>query len=201
MSVTASISEQKLLLQVAKGDQLAFNKLFDLYHPTVHSTALKLTGDSLLAEEIVQDTFLKVWLKKEELPSIANFKGWLYTIARNFTFNALREAKTERERILRFMEEALTVEEPPADTQLKEKEFAAILSEAITRLPEKQRETYRLIKEEQLKRNEVAEKLQVSPETVKWNLEQAVKKVRAHCLVHLHQMPKIWLLYFLAKYL
>lgn len=198
---TASSIEHQLLLKVAEGNQLAFNELFDRYHPTVHSTALKLTGDALLAEEIVQDTFLKVWLKKDELPNIGNFKGWLYTIARNFTYNALREAKTERERMLNFIEEAMIQEAPSADTALKEKEFAAILSEAVALLPEKQRETYRLIKEQDLKRHEVAEVLQVSPETVKWNLEQAVKKVRTYCMVRLHNLPKIWLLYFLAKYL
>lgn len=193
--------EQRLLRRVAAGEQSAFNELFDRYHPAVHSTALKLTGDALAAEEIVQDTFLKVWLKKDELTGLGNFKGWLYTIARNFTYNALREAKTERERMLTFVREALEEQEPAADTALKEREFEAMLEDAVARLPEKQQETYRLIKEQQLKRTEVAELLNVSPETVKWNLEQAVRKVRAHCLVQLHQLPKIWLLYLFAKYL
>lgn len=141
----ASKNEQRLLLRVAAGEQLAFNELFDRYHPSVYSTAMKLTGDTLLAEEIVQDTFLKVWLKKEELPDVSNFKGWLYTIARNFTYNALRAVRTERERILGFMQEALLAHEPAADTALKEREFESILETAIARLPEKQRETYRLI--------------------------------------------------------
>lgn len=193
--------EQLLMTRVAAGDQWAFNELFDRYHPSVYSTALRLTGDAMVAEEIVQDTFLKVWLKKEELPALRNFKGWLYTIARNFTYNVLREVKTERERMLHFVREALFDDEPPADRVLQEKEFAALLEEAVRQLPEKQRETYRLIKEQQLKRAEVAQALRVSPETVKWNLEQAVKKVRAYCLVRIHDLPKIWILYLFAKYL
>jgi RNA polymerase sigma-70 factor (ECF subfamily) len=68
---------------------------------------------------------------------------------------------------------------------IDEKEHARVLHQAIRRLPGKQRLTYHLMKEKGLRREEVAEILHVSPETVKTNLEIATKRVRAFCLAHL----------------
>jgi RNA polymerase sigma factor (sigma-70 family) len=199
--VETKIDEKVLLRQVADGDQRAFTILFDQYRSKIYATALQITGDSWTAEEILLDTFMKIWLKREDLQSVENFPGWIYTIARNFTYNVLKEQKqaTKNEQALRS--DPITLEAREADHALREQEFEVILQEAIARLPDKQRQTYLLIKEQQLKRNEAATLLKVSPETVKWNLEQAVKSVRTYCLLRLKDTPKTLLFYIIIKYL
>jgi RNA polymerase sigma-70 factor (family 1) len=196
----APLTDPNLLQAIAKGDQLAFKKLFDLYRPNIYTTAYRILDDEWLAEEILQDTFLKVWLKRAELPAIVNLPGWLYTIARNYTYNALKNIQTERKALLALAEEALNSQSPETGRFEQEDKLQALLAQAVERLPEKQKQTYILIKQQDMKRDEVARELNVSPETVKWNLEQAMKSIRKFCAAHLDEAAPILSLYLFIKY-
>lgn len=192
--------KNELIRKVAAGDEIAFRRLFEIFHPNIYTTALRITHDVTMSEDIVQDTFLKVWLQKNELASIHNFEGWLYTIAKNITLNILKKGKFYKEYLQEEGSRSINQIYPGADYNVQDKDFLNLLEEAIKRLPPKQQETYRLIKEQFLKRNEAAELLQVSPETVKWNLDQAMKSIRAYCLSNMGKMPLILLLHFFSKY-
>jgi RNA polymerase sigma factor, sigma-70 family len=180
MTVVAHHKEKDLLRLVSLGNETAFRALYDHYRPVVFTTAIRLIEETWTAEEVVQDTFLQVWLKRTELHNIENFPGWLYTIATNLTYNAL----TKKQRITKN-ESQLT---PPTNAPLTpvesllHKEYDKILEQAINRLPPKQKQTYILLKKEGKKREEAALELGVSPETVKWNLEQAMRSIRAYCM-------------------
>lgn len=200
MSYKAPVTDPILLQQVADGDQLAFKKLFDIYRPNIYTTTLHVIGDEWIAEEILQDTFLKVWLKRETLPAIDNFSGWIYTIARNFTYSAIKTIQSERKALLHLAEESLLKGNLQTGRFEQEDKFQTILAQAVERLPEKQKATYILIKQQEMKRDEVAKELNVSPETVKWNMEQAMKSVRKFCVSHLDEVPPILSLYFFIKY-
>lgn len=192
---TAMVKE--LLLQVRQGDETAFTALFDLYRPRIYTTALRITKDEWSAEEILQDTFVKIWKNRETLDDIGNFEGWLYTIARNITFNELKRIEREKSNYNRMVKDTVAEAGQGADTEMHTKEFQQLLYQAVARLPEKQKVTYQLIKEQQLKRDEAAALLQVSPETVKWNLDQAMRSIRAYCMMHMKDLPLIFILHFL----
>lgn len=191
---------RQILIKVAAADDLAFKKLFDLYRPNIYTTALRLTGNTDMAEDIVQDTFVKVWINKQLLTNVDNFEGWLYVLAKNITFNILKRQDSYKAYAHEEAKAALVRVYPEADYLLMDKEFQHMLKTAVDALPPKQRETYLLIKEQFLKRNEVAAQLNVSPETVKWNLDQAMKSIRAYCLANMKDAPFILLLHFLFKY-
>jgi RNA polymerase sigma-70 factor (family 1) len=186
MSTGKLTHERALLLRVADGDEQSFITIFDHYQPNIYHTAFRLTGDQWVAEEIVQDVFLKVWLKRETLPEIEVFCAWLYTIAQNQALSALKQLKFKRENITSWDGQAPSAWEE-ANLDLEEKEFRKLIQEAVNRLTPKQRETYVLIKEQGYKRNEAAAILQVSPETIKWNLDQAMQNIRAYCLPRMGQ--------------
>jgi len=189
-----------LIKSVSEGDEFAFRKLFEFFHPNIYTTALRITNDEAMAQDIVQDTFLKVWLNKEDLPGVNNFEGWLYTIARNITLNILKKGKFYKDYLNEESHQSLLGVYRGADYELQSKDFLELLERAIQRLPTKQQQTYRLIKEQYLKRKEVAEILGVSPETVKWNIDQAMKSIRAYCLSHMKDMPLVFVLHFFSKY-
>lgn len=191
---------QAVLAKVAEGDEAAFAQLFDWYRSNIYTTALRIAKDGWVAEEILQDVFVKVWLARTTLNTIENFDGWLYTIARNITYNALKRSQKEKEHFNKVAQESISLFYPEADYQLQDKEFQRILEQAIERLPEKQQATYRLIKEQHLKRDQAAAELGVSPETVKWNLDQAMRSVRAYCVAHIKDLPLILILHFYSKY-
>jgi RNA polymerase sigma-70 factor (ECF subfamily) len=186
MSYPILDNEKALLLQLSSGDESAFVEVFEHYHPNIYTTALRISGSEQLAEEVVQDVFLKIWLKREDLGGIDNFPAWLRTIATHLVYNAL---KSRKRRLLQEQEYRsyphLLFHQDPADG-FQDKEYKKILELAIQQLPPKQRQTYILTRQQGMKREEVARELQVSPETVKYNMEQAVRNVRAFCLTHLH---------------
>jgi RNA polymerase sigma-70 factor (ECF subfamily) len=196
-------NEHQLLLETAAGSEQAFEKIVDHYRAFIFSFALRVIGDEFTAAEIVQDTFLKVWLKKEELPGIHNFPGWVYTIAERFSYTALTKSSRERSYFDQWLAEAAYREhDEDGNAYQEERNYEAILNKAVDRLPPKQKETYRLIKEQGLARNEAAQLLQVSPETVKWNLEKAMTSIRTYCLSHLKDPgAQAIILLLLQKYL
>jgi RNA polymerase sigma-70 factor (ECF subfamily) len=194
-------NERLLLQQVAESNEHAFAVLFDHYRPNLYTTALRITGSTWAAEEIVQDTFLKVWLHRQNLNGIENFTGWLFTIAENLTYNVFKRWQRERKQAIELTQQDLPLFQNNSDQVVQEKDYQSILHTAILRLPNKQRQTYKLIKQEGMKREDAANTLQVSPETVKWNLEQAMRSIRAFCMAHLENMSSILILFsFFANY-
>ncbi|MEJ2880155.1 RNA polymerase sigma factor [Pedobacter sp. GR22-6] len=191
---------KKLLIQIQQGNEFAFTTLFDLYRPKIYTTALRITRDEWTAEEILQDTFVKIWKVRESLGAIDNFDAWLYTVARNVTFNALK--LKDREKVnydQMLLDRTVTLYSPEADVDLQMKEFQQILEQAVARLPPKQKATYQLIREQHLSRNETATALKVSPETVKWNLDQAMRSIRAYCMMRLSGIPLVFIVHFFSK--
>lgn len=174
-----------LLARISSGDEEAFRQVCVHYRPLLYTIIIRLTNKKWMAEEVVQDVFLKIWLKKAELPEIENFGGWIYRIASNLTLNALKKHIREKQKIdhwLEFAPVGVEITEPQSDQKDTHWE---ILFEAVDRLPPKQRDTFRLIKEQSMKREEAAKVLKVSPETVKWNLDQALRSIRAYCMTRM----------------
>jgi RNA polymerase sigma-70 factor (ECF subfamily) len=185
--------EPQLLLLIAQGDEIAFSKLFDHYRNRIYTVALKLTHSTTVAEEIVADVFLKIWLRRAALNEIDNFRAYLYTIARNETYRILNQI-AKNYKIVWLTENDLSLVHNDTQEYLTGKELRSVLQKAIDRLPHQQKEVYKLIKEGDLKRVEVAELLQIQPETVKFHLAQAMKNIRAYCMLHLNSSVSFLLL-------
>ena len=75
-------NENEVLLLVSQGDEMAFRELFAHYQNKLYSVALRVTRSSTLSEEIVEDVFLKIWLKRNDLLEIQNFSAYLFEIGR-----------------------------------------------------------------------------------------------------------------------
>jgi RNA polymerase sigma-70 factor (ECF subfamily) len=179
-----SYNEQKLIQLVAQSDEIAFGQLFDHYRNKIYTVALNLTHSTTVAEEIVEDVFLKVWSRRSTLNEIGNFNAYIYVIARNETYKILKQiGKNYKVVLLAEMDASLI--DNRTDEYLISKEMTSLLQKAIDRLPHQQKQVYKLIKDGDLKRGEVAELLQIQPETVKFHLAQAMKNIRAYCMLHL----------------
>ena len=195
---TTQLSEQELLQLITKGDEVAFAALFNNYRNKIYSIAYELTESTVIAEEIVQDTFLKIWLRRETLEDVTHFKAYLFTIARNYVFSALKSIARRQNMELKI------VQHTPgfySDTENRviQKEYDAILKQAVNSLPPKQKEVYLLMKEQGMKRHEVAAALQVSEETVKTHLAQAMRAIRAYCLSHIDTLLPMLVLLFVKQ--
>lgn len=177
-------NERELLFSIAKSDEAAFEKLFRRYRDRIYSVAFKLTYSTTIAEEIVQDIFMKVWTKRADLIHIENFQAYLFVITRNNVYKVLRRIAGTYKITSLAAEEQIIAPDNTTDLVM-EKEYSLLLRKAIDRLPNQQKKIYTLIKDEGLKRDEVAHLLHLRPETVKFHLSEAMKNIRSFCLLHL----------------
>lgn len=85
------IQHPKLLKQIAAGDEHAFRVLYDHWQPKLSSFIFGITKSKEITDEIVQDAFLKIWMSRETLAEINNFKAYLFLICKNQSINALKK--------------------------------------------------------------------------------------------------------------
>ena len=177
-------NEEEIIALIIQGDEAAFAILFEHYRDKIYSIAYRLTHSTTIAEDVVEDVFLKIWLKRNDLGAIQNFDAYLFTIARNDVYKVLKvTAKNYKVSELADLNQLAAKND--TEEYLMDKEYLSLLKKAIDRLPTQQREVYHLIKEQDLKRETVANILQIQPETVKFHLAQAMKNIRSFCMIHL----------------
>jgi RNA polymerase sigma-70 factor (family 1) len=187
-----SYNEQELIQLIAQSDEIAFTKLFDHYRNKIYTVALKLTHSTTVAEEIVEDVFLKIWLRRSCLNDIENFSAYLYAIARNETYKILKQIAKNYKLVLLSEKDAISADNNTEEYLIR-REISSLLQKAIDRLPHQQKQVYKLMKEADLKRGQVAQLLQIQPETVKFHLAQAMKNIRTYCMLHLNSSIGIML--------
>lgn len=167
-------SEKKLLIEVASGNEDAFRKLFLKHHQQLGTHIFRITNSIDLAEDIVQDVFLKIWISREALTKVNNFKAYLFIISKNHTLNYLRKISKERAYKKEWEDKfikALTIENTNSDI------YYCLLDEAIDQLPPQQQKVYLLSRHERLKYSEIADRLDLSRETVKKYLQIATLSI------------------------
>lgn len=179
MAVTQLLNEKALLQQIAEGNQTAFTTLFNHYHKYVFAFGKKLTYSEDLAEEIVQDIFLKIWIKRERLIQIDNFGAYLSRMVQNHSFNVLRQL-AQSKKVTAKLDLELSEVEFNTEKQLDYKAVVDVLNEALHTLSPQQRSVYKLCHQEGLKYAEAAEKMNISAQTVHEYMKIALAKIRLH---------------------
>jgi len=167
---------------LAQGNEYAFTRLFDHYRGRIFGVALKFLKSRVLAEEIVQEVFLKVWMKREDLAKTDNFEGYLFTMARNQVFDGIKliakEATTKIE-LARGVQQVSGTDHP-----LIEKQYQELLLKAVDLLPPQQKQVFNLAKIEGLSHQAIAEQLHISRLTVKTHMAKALQSIRQNLERH-----------------
>lgn len=175
MSAISDTGIKTLFLQIAEGDEAAFGQLFRLYGPKLHSYISKMTGSVATAEELVQNTFIRVWVSRGQLDEIENPNAWVYKLASNEVYNFLRHKKVEN----RFREHVLhTASDSHEAEDVYFHDMKSAIAEAIHSLPDRRRHIYQLFREHRLSQKEIAEQLGLSISTVKNMLKLAHDDIR-----------------------
>ncbi|RBL88100.1 RNA polymerase sigma factor [Chitinophaga flava] len=169
-------NEREIVARIAKGDESAFAVFFRHHYQKIYEVGLMLTQTESVAEELVQDVFLKVWKQQEQLPAITDIPSWLFIIARNDAYKALRRS-TRLKVVLETLEWPLPVSNE-TDEQIIYRNYHELVNKAVSQLPARQQMAWRLSREEGLKREEIASRMQIRPDTVKEHLTLAVKNIR-----------------------
>lgn len=180
-------NEYELLEQLKAGSEKAFTQLFDHYRGTVYGVAFKFLKSPVLAEEIVQDVFLKLWLKRAELDAVKRLNAYLFVMARNFIFDRLKKLSYET-----AGQASLSKNEPSADDTeylVRQHQCQQLLQEAIELLPPQQKQVYNFVKIDGLSHEMIAERMQLSKHTVKKHMAMALQAIREYLDTRLHYFP------------
>ncbi|MGV3557246.1 RNA polymerase sigma factor [Larkinella arboricola] len=167
--------EHEVLGRIAQGDEKAFAALFDHYHQRLGIHIYRITKSTELAEEIVHDVFLKIWLNRELLSEIENFQAYLFVLSKNAALNGLKKLANEQARTTELDADQLQIAETIEDDYRY-----LLIDEAIDRLPFQQRQVYLLSRHERLSYAEIAERMSLSRETVKKYLQLSTESISSY---------------------
>lgn len=183
-----------LTTKLSKDDPHAFGVLFSEYYSPLCLYAMRFTKDKASAEEIVHETFVKLWEHRENLDINESVAGYLYKSVQNNALNYLKKEQIKNKyseayaEQLRNAEEYFTVTQESGLSVVLAKELESKILEAIDSLPEQCKEIFKLSRFAGLKNQEIADKKKVTLNTVQKQISIALEKLRKSLDTYL---PKI----------
>lgn len=180
MATKPLYSEQELLVRLAEGDQYAFEQIYLSYSPKIYRKILQLVKQPAIAEELLQDVFVKIWEKRQVLDNEKSFKSYLYTIAKNMVVDLFRRAALDRQMLEKFIIDNTELHYPFEPTEDHEAQSKIIIQKALETLPLQRKRIYTLIKLEGKSYEEVAELLGVSTSTINDHVVKATKSLKVY---------------------
>lgn len=183
METNLLYNESELLQRTATGDDAAFTTIFNFYWDNIYSVAFILTKSENMAEDVVQEVFLKVWHNRHELATVTRFDSYLFILARNHIFSEFRKLKVREEYITRLQGYFEAHSLSPEDELLR-KETGALIAKAIAGLSPQQHEIYKLSREQGLTYEEIADKMGISANTVRNHMVRATRHIREYLSDH-----------------
>lgn len=169
-----NISDPEIFLQIKKGDEAAFSRLFDGYYSALCFYAGKYLGDMDQSRSLVQQLFVDLWLNKDKVEIKQSVKSYLFRSVKNRCIDHLRKEKIN----IGISAPAYDLNQIPFRDLVEEAELNDRINASINKLPEKCREVFLLCRYEGLKYAEIAQKLNISVKTVEMQMGIALKKLR-----------------------
>jgi len=193
MSLNSNSDQSKLLYELSQGNELAFTKLYNEYKNVVFSTALKITKSRMLAEEVVQDVFLKIWQNHENLAEITNIENYLFIISRNHIFDMIKKIARDTSLVVDSNYKSTSTND--TEDAIKDDQYNVILNQIVDQLPPQQQKIYKMAKWDGLSHQKIGEDLGISTETVKKHMAQALKFVRTKISPYMNMFMTLFLFF------
>jgi RNA polymerase sigma-70 factor (ECF subfamily) len=170
--------EARILSRVQQGDEEAFGQLLQRHAGNLYAQALAYTKSSEVAQDIVQDVFLKIWARRSGLAGISSFEDYLFVMARNRIISVMR--KKLMLPLGDGMQDLIPDDGPSAEQRLSLKQAEDILENGIALMPPQRQQVFRMSRKEGLSYAEIGERLGISTSTVKGHIIQALSFLRDH---------------------
>ena len=169
-------NEQELLLLVADGNQEAFARIFEKHRQRLYTYLLGITKASEVAEDILVDVFMKLWIGREMLVRIENLEGFLHKVAYNKAMDFFKTTARHARLQQVYAQRINQPEQNPEDWFIDE-EARRILREAVNQLPPQRKLIYTMSREQGLSYDEISKALHLSRNTVKGTLMAATRSI------------------------
>lgn len=171
----------ELMLSLQKGEKPAFEEIYNDFFGVIYHLSLHYLRDAKVSEEIVQDSFMKLWEIHETLNDRFNIRNFLYTITKNNCLNYLRNQKIalRHQENIKYLEMQFNYEAlEKLGNYIEFEELRNKVSCAIESLPADLKETFKLSRFEELHYKEIADKQSISVKTVEARMTKALRILR-----------------------
>jgi RNA polymerase sigma-70 factor, ECF subfamily len=170
-----------LILSLRNGEKKAFCELYNDFFGVLYHLSIHYLQDASVSEEIVQDTFMKLWDIRETLNERFNIRNFLYTITKNNCLNYIRNQKIVLKHLERFKYLEMQFNYEALEKMGNYAEFEELrlkIDQVIASLPDDLRETFLLSRYDEMHYREIAEKLEISVKTVEARMTKVLKFLR-----------------------
>jgi len=186
------INEKELLEKIAAGNESAFKELFHLWRDKLYFFVLRITQSPEMAEDILQDVFVKIWTNRATLNTIQYFDAYVYKMSQNQAISGMKRAAQET-LILSELKKGPEASALVTDDVVIHRELSKKFQAILYKLPTQQRLVYTLTHIHGLKHDEVAQQLKISASTVKNHMTRALCTIRQELTQH-YQVIIIYML-------
>ncbi|QDT64953.1 RNA polymerase sigma factor [Calycomorphotria hydatis] len=183
-----TVSDDELMIQLQSGNRSAFDELVNRYQSPLVGFFMKNGTEVYLAEDLTQETLLRIYDQAWDYLPVGKFRGWLFRIARNLLIDTVR--KRSRDVLVRSIRakpdddgdllQQFTGDFLPPELQARHAELKKLVDDFLEELPEDQRLTFTMHHYSGLTLSEVAEALDTSLSTTKSRLRLAREKLQSH---------------------
>ena len=180
-SANNQISDTELFNRIQKGDEKAFTIAYELYNKLIYVLSYRYLMDEERAKDVVQYVFVKLWEYRAELNIGISLKNFLFTMAKNYILNLIRNENTALEKQYEIAQQVLGYEDDLVE-KLERREQMSLFYQALAKLPEQKKRICVMKIREEMSNKEIAERLNVSINTVKTHYAEALKLLRRELL-------------------
>ena len=196
MNTQQQISNQ-MILDLKNGDSCALEKVYAVYADQVYRLAFRLLKDTGWSEDLVQEVFVKLWNSREQLKEHEPVWHFLYTLTKRESLNKLRSINRSQEAFDHLLQYVQNFSDS-AEKHLLNKELAIKIKECFAELPLQQERAIIMSKVEGMSYKEISNELNISPNTVKNHIVQALKTLRNSSLSK-DALHLLFIMYLLDK--
>lgn len=170
-------SDQELFGLIKSDDQKAFAEIFDRYNAALYIHAYKRLQSREECRDLVQELLGSLWEKRKEISLVSTLSGYLYMSVRNRIFNLLAKKKLN-EGFLSAVQHAVAHSDFATDHLVRMNQLSAMIESEIAALPPRTRQIFILSRKSLLTHKEIAQQLDISEQTVKSTVNNALKILR-----------------------
>lgn len=170
-------TESELMALMISGDHHAYLEIYDRYKTPLQQHAWKKLGHAQDVQDVIQDMFTELWIKREALQLTTGLANYLFTAVRNRSLNQIYKRRKEVP-YLDSLEEFIREGNYLIDLQVREREFRELIEKEIDNLPPRMQEVFRLSREEGLSHKQIALRLGTSEHTIAKQMTNVLKVLR-----------------------
>lgn len=178
MSKFSKMQDSELLKKISEGSVVAYEEIFRRHYSAVLHFLGGVLKDMAVVEDLAQDIFMKLWLRREELSGVRSLKDYLFIASRNAAMSVLRSRRSSEEGLDVLSEDRAGARATTSDRA----EYAStrrVLTQAMDTLPQVRGEVFRLSREQNLSNSEIASRMGLSVRTVEKHISLALRDLRA----------------------